>query len=455
MSVLSLNPDNTEFVVFSFEGPDPYALAGGLGVRIANLSETLAAQGFRTHLFFIGCPTLKGEETLGNLTLHRWCQWISRHYQHGVYHGEYEKLEDFNRSLPAWAVKNVILPAQDDGKIVVVLGEEWHTAEAMVLTSDLLHDLGRRNRAIMLWNANNTFSFDRINWQRLSTATVLTTVSRYMKQIMRGMGLETVVIPNGIPRGLLDELDPARVHALRSGLGCDIVLSKVARWDPSKRWLQAVEAVARLKDSGLRTVLLARGGMESHQVEVMQLASSLGLKVNNAWTEATTTEGYCRTVIEAAAGADVVNINFHCPHDFLRVVYSASDAVLANSGHEPFGLVGLEAMAAGGIAFTGGTGEDYAIPYHNSIVLESADPAEIETYIHHLRQHPGQGAYIRRQGRHTAAHFTWEKIVDLLLMQLEYRATLQGLTESHEVSSGVGEASDSRQVAVCAASTMS
>jgi len=31
-------------------------------------------------------------------------------------------------------------------------------------------------------------------------------------------------------------------------------------------------------------------------------------------------------------------------------LYAAADAVLANSGKEPFGLVGLEVMAAGGIA---------------------------------------------------------------------------------------------------------
>ena len=72
----------------------------------------------------------------------------------------------------------------------------------------------------------------------------------------------------------------------------------------------------------------------------------------------------------------------------MRLVYQASDAVLANSGREPFGLVGLETMAAGGMAFTGSTGEDYAIPFHNSIVLETSDPKEIETYVMYLAEHP-------------------------------------------------------------------
>ena len=50
--------------------------------------------------------------------------------------------------------------------------------------------------------------------------------------------------------------------------------------------------------------------------------------------------------------------------------------------------VGLEAMAAGGIVFTGGTGEDYAIPLHNAIVLETSDPKEIEACIMYLEEHP-------------------------------------------------------------------
>jgi len=34
----NITPENTVFVIVSFEGRDPYSLAGGLGVRVANLS---------------------------------------------------------------------------------------------------------------------------------------------------------------------------------------------------------------------------------------------------------------------------------------------------------------------------------------------------------------------------------------------------------------------------------
>jgi hypothetical protein len=63
--------------------------------------------------------------------LHRWCQWISEYYPNGVYDGENEKLFDFNESVPGFVTERLIDPAAAEGKVTVVLGEEWHTAEAM------------------------------------------------------------------------------------------------------------------------------------------------------------------------------------------------------------------------------------------------------------------------------------------------------------------------------------
>ena len=73
-----LTPETLQFVLLSFEGPDQYATAGGLGVRMKELALELARSGFTTHLIFVGDPDLPGREPLGErLTLHRWCQWLS------------------------------------------------------------------------------------------------------------------------------------------------------------------------------------------------------------------------------------------------------------------------------------------------------------------------------------------------------------------------------------------
>jgi len=428
MRQTSITSDNTVFVLLSFEGPDRYSLAGGLGVRVTNLSWTLAHMGFPIHLIFVGDPRQKGEAIRGEgrLTLHRWCQWISKYYPDGVYHGENEKLYDFNESAPWFVTEHIAKPAVKQDKLVVILGEEWHTAEAMCRISDLLHHNGLRDKVVMFWNANNTMSFHRINWGRLAYTTTITTVSRYMKHIMWGIGVNPLVIPNGIPKSFLSPVDANAAAKLKRSLDANLILAKVARWDPDKRWNTAVEAIARLKARGIKAVFLARGGIEPHGEEVMYNARSLGLTVKEVRTKGNTLEDYFQA-IEDASRADVLNIRFPCPREFLRIIYHASDAVLANSGHEPFGLVGLETMAAEGIAFIGGTGEDYAIHLHNSIVLETSDPKEIEAYVMYLEEYPEEKKRIRKAARHTAKQFTWEEVIKNLIRKLEYQARIQGL----------------------------
>jgi hypothetical protein len=183
-----LTPDLAAFCLISFEGPDCYAQAGGLGVRITHLAETVAGKGFDTHLLFVGDPDASGQEE------------------------------------------------RCDGRL------------------NLLHDqldaAGLRQHCVLFWNANNTMSFNRVNWPRLSQISHITTVSRYMKHLMWDMSLNPLVIPNGIPATLLEPVDPERVTALRHVLDPDqkaIFLFKVGRFDLAKRWLAAKEAAGQDK----------------------------------------------------------------------------------------------------------------------------------------------------------------------------------------------------------------
>lgn len=419
----------------SFEGPDQYSKAGGLGVRVAELSAALAERGFDTHVMFVGDPNLPAEETVGDgrLHLHRWCQWVSRYYPEGVYQGENEKLYDFNESAPWYVMDKIVRPAAERGRIVAILGEEWHTAEAVSRISDLLYRNGLRKQAVQFWNANNTMSFHRINWGRLTFTNTVTTVSRYMKHIMWGFGCDPLVIPNGIPRRALDPVDESAVASVRATLKGDPLLFKIGRFDPDKRWNMAVETVARLKGMGMRPVLPIRGGIEPHGAEVIGNARALGLTVKEVRADGRSVAD-CLQALASAGPADVLDLRFFLPDDFVRIMYRAADAVLANSGHEPFGLVGLEVMGAGGIAFTGSTGEDYAIPFENSMVLDTADPGEIAGYVAHLQNHPSEKEEIRLGAARTAATFVWDRVLNNLVSKLEYIARNQGVLAAQEVS---------------------
>ena len=422
-----IQPDNTIFVLLSFEGPDAYSLAGGLGVRIANVARTLSQKGFTTHLFFIGDPNLPGEEFLedGKLVYHRWCQWISQYYPFGVYQGEDAKLEDFTRSLAPWLIENVVQPAVDDGKLVAVLAEEFHTAEASARLSEQLRAAGLRDSTGIFWNANNTFGFERINWEWLRREVTITAVSRYMKHIMRDLGVTTMVIPNGIPEDLLGHVNEEAAAEVKSALKGDPLLLKVARWDPGKAWLQSIEAAAVLKSQGRHPVFIARGGMEGYGSEVLEGASGMGLEVRDVESDDDSVEGRLDAIM-AAGGADVLNVKFHCQHELLRTLYHACDAVLANSIHEPFGLVGLEVMASRGVVVTGGTGEDYAQHFFNSIVLDTNDSEEIASYLDYLSYHPDVAARLRKAGHVTARQYTWPFVADGLIERLENRARVRG-----------------------------
>src|SRR5207302_38272 len=250
--IVNFDPRHTVFAILSFEGPDRYSQAGGLGVRVKGLARSLARIGYPTYLYFCGDPDLPGEEEQegGRLQYRRWCQWISSMHRGGVYDGEEGKIRDWNSSLPPSLIENVIAPAISAGNHVVVLGEEWHTSWSMKLISDALYYRGLRDRVVMLWNANNTYGFNRIDWTGLNFATTVTTVSRYMKFRMWEWGQNPIVIPNGISRESIVEADPQVVDDLRRAAGADHFWFKIGRFDPDKRWLMAVSAAAQLKRRG-------------------------------------------------------------------------------------------------------------------------------------------------------------------------------------------------------------
>jgi glycosyltransferase involved in cell wall biosynthesis len=417
-----------QFHMLSFEGPDGYSRAGGLASRADGLVRTLASLGFETHLWFVGDPDRPGRELHGRLHLHRWAQWVSRHHPGGVYDGEWGKHEEYSRTLPPHLCAEALFPALARGEHAVVLAEEWHTVHAVLHLDWLLRDAGLRDRVSILWNANNTFGFDRIDWRRLRDAAVITTVSRYMRHEMRPLGVEAVVVPNGLPCEAFDPTPSGACAMLRRRFRDRTVVAKMARWDPDKRWLAAVETVAAMKRAGWRPLLIARGGSEPHGREVFNAIARHGLiRVDRHWRRPGV-DG----LLEALDGVekqavDVVNLCAHVDAAARRLLFRGCDAVLANSSHEPFGLVGLETMAAGGLACTGCTGEDYALPGHNALVLETGEPAEFLAMFARLRQRPKQARAIREAGRTTARRYSWSAVVERILLPRVALASGQAL----------------------------
>ena len=404
-----------QFHLVSFEGPDAYCRAGGISTRVSGLATALADAGFETHFWFVGDPDAPGHEQRGALYLHRWCQWVSRFHPGGVYDGEDGKRDDFVGSLPPFVLEQMLRPHVNRGGRAIILAEEWHTADAVLHLDWLLRSAGLRERVSMLWNANNTFGFERVDWSRLAQAATITTVSRFMKHCMWQVGIDAVVIPNGLTAEAFIVPSHREVVTIRRSCAGRTLLAKIARWDPDKRWLLAMRIVRALKDAGAHPVLIARGGSERHGSEVIDEALRLRLRVAHRALAAPTADSIAG-ILDDAADADVINLTSALDTAATRCLLRAADVVLANSGREPFGLVGLETMAVGGLACTGCTGEDYAVPGKNAIVQQTNDPREFLGLFAQLRSDAQAAQALRESGAATARDYAWPVILQRNLL---------------------------------------
>ena len=419
-----LTPKAIDIAMVSFEGPDQYSQAGGLGVRAKEMCRAFAALGFRTSLYFVGDPELPAEETVDGLRLVRVCQGVSRSHPAGVYDGEQEKIQAMWRELPPLLRDGSVLPAQADNRLLAILCEEWQTAELVEVIDGGLRELRLRDRCVVLWNANNHFGFDNMDWRSLERAATVTTVSRYMKHLMWPHGVNPVVIPNGIPTDALEPVDPADARLITDAASADCLAFKIGRFSPDKRWHQSLDAIAELRAGRLNARLLMRGGIESFGHGVLSHARQIGLDIAD-WNEPIASAADVARALAQTGAAAVVNLRRFLPEAVLPAISLASSAVLANSGHEPFGLVGLEAMAAGGVAVVGATGEEYARPYGNAIVVETAEGSELASALSGLVERPELSRRLRAAARQDAAEFAWPEIIDGFLERMRYIAVRQ------------------------------
>lgn len=440
-----LSQQTCEFILLCFEGPDEYSIAGGLGVRVSELARSLAEDDYAVHLTFMGDPHLPYEEEklAGKLRLYRWAQWVSKYYPNGVYDGEEAKLSEFSRSVPSHIVAlcNDVISR---GKIPIVLAEDWHTAEPLCAVSDMLHYSGQRHQVILLWNANNTAGFERINFSRLNFCSTLLTVSRFMKHEMWKYGVNPIVVPNGIPARLVDEKRPEKeASKLRKIWDDGLSLFKIGRFSPDKRWMMAIEALGELVRRNMSARLIMRGGIEPHGGDVLERARHLGLNVVDIHLskEARDLE-HLIDAIKSSPDAHIYNLTYFVPEEVTRVLNYAVDAVLANSGFEPFGLVGLEVMAAGGVAVTGATGEDYARNGFNALVVETNDSWELAVLLQGLLTNKERSSNLRNQGRETAKTYVWKRVNEDLVDRATYVAQKQGLLHFEPIQSGNGVVPD-------------
>lgn len=423
-------------VLLAFEGPDPYSMVGGLGTRVTELSAALAEAGVKTTLIFIGDPSLpSSEQPSENLEFRRWSQWVSAYYPGGVYDGEVAKMNDFTSSVPAYVAEAIVAPAVARRESVLVMAEDWQTAPALIALDGLLRQKNLRERAVLVWNANNTYGFDALDWAALQNAALITTVSRYMKFELNARGVEALVISNGIPERLLDGADQRLVRgALRQFKQRRPLFVKVARFEEDKRWLQVVDAFADIVAQQPEATLVIRGGREPYGETVLDRARQRALYVEDLVVASRDPQDVLEAI--AAAPGSIVNLRSFVPEEALLVLYHIADAVLANSGREPFGLVGLEVMAVGGVVVTGSTGEDYVEPFENALVCDTGDPRELTGLLEELLADHDWALSVAGAGEATARRYAWGRVLEILAHKLSAASLTGEDLPSHDPAAG-------------------
>jgi glycosyltransferase involved in cell wall biosynthesis len=405
--------------ILSFEGPDRYASIGGLSTRVSQLARAFGMAGCIVDLVFVGDPAGAAVEAYGpNVMLRRWSQWISASHPRNAYDGEDQKVIDWESSVPDFVLDSIVVPASAAGERTLVIAEEWQTARVAITIDRLARRRGVRDTFTLMWNANSTYGWEKIDWPALQSAAAITAVSKSLKGGLRRIGISSLLIPSGIDIRLHDRADPRLLAEMKQALAGRPTLVKVGRFDPGRNWIQAVDALAELHAAGINARLIVRGRHNEYAERVFARAYERGLSLDRLAYEGT--DGH--KLIDAIALSDrpIVYLHAFLDEPTLSALYAAADAVLANTGREPFGLVGLEVIAAGGIAVCGSTGIEYAEPFVNAIVCDTADGRELATYLRALLANPSVAHEMRRAGAETAERYSWSHALATLDLKIGY-----------------------------------
>ena len=123
--------------------------------------------------------------------------------------------------------------------------------------------------------------------------------------------------------------------------------------------------------------------------------------------------GYER-YIEAQDIPDIEMVGYVSPDDLPRYHASADIFVAPNTGKESFGIVLLEAMAAGlPVVATDIPGFSHVVsPGEQGILVRRDDPVSLSSAIYLLAADPALRARLGASGRRSAASYSWDRVGD-------------------------------------------
>ena len=369
---------------------------GGLGVVVSKLSEELARRGHEVHLFTRWVEGQEEHQELGGVHYHR-CKFDPG-----------RDLFSLTRNMSHAMVSSLRWVEGREGRFDLIHGHDWHVVEAL----HLLRQEGRRlvftyhsteygrngNRFGDWWEFREVSGKE---WYGGYLADRVTTVSVSMKRevcwLYRLPEEKVEVVPNAVvAEEFRREVDPERVrgeHGLSSG---PLVLFP-GRLEYQKGPDLLLEAVPR--------VLERRGETRFAFTGAGSMRGSL--------------EGRAR---ELRVGHAVRFVGFLPLQRYVELL-NACDLVCIPSRNEPFGIVLLEAWAAGKPVVAAGVGGlDENLENLVEGVKVPPQPDSLAWGINYLLDSPSERERMVRNAEEKVRQFTWSRSADRLLSV--YRSAL-------------------------------
>ena len=234
------------------------------------------------------------------------------------------------------------------------------------------------------------------------------------KELLNNYSLTPAVINNGVEFNGNADIEPesAKEDARErfSVKGAKVMLS-VGGIEPRKNTLSALRAFniarAHLKTKGERLVWLIGGGetlfdYRDYRDEFFKEAEKLGLE----------------------QGADFKVLG-NVPESDMPTLYKAADVFVFPSIKEGWGLVVLEAMAAGVPVIASGIEPmtEYLTDGENAVLIKPTDYQTLANEVVRLLENPELGRELARKGLATARAYSWENTA---LKHIEYYDSILG-----------------------------
>ena len=197
------------------------------------------------------------------------------------------------------------------------------------------------------------------------------------------------VIPNGVDAALFGNPSLEPLSAYTDGLN----ILFVGRLEPRKGFGYLIEAYARVKDALPQTRLLVVGPYTPADRRPFE-----------------------RRLRDLSAG-DVHFIGYVPEEDLPRYYHSCHVFCAPSVGGESFGMVLLEAMAAGAPIVASDIEGYRSLISHGAegLLIPPRDSVALSDALTYLLRHPHLRQGMGVQGKATARHYTWERIADQVL----------------------------------------